>query len=147
MAQVRAPFPHRRGAGGFSLIEVMVALLVLSIGLLGLAALQLTALRGAHSAYQHTLASIMAMDAGERLWLSLAQADMTPAAVHTDWVTHWGTSTPSTAAPLPALDASTLTCHGPHCTITVRWAEQRFGADESFPGFEYHITLPTGGGS
>ena len=53
---------------GFTLIEALVALLVLSIGLLGAAALQLKALQGAQSGYQRAVASLAAQDAVERLW-------------------------------------------------------------------------------
>ena len=41
---------------GFSLIEVLVALFVLSIGLLGLAALQTTGLKFSHQSYERTQA-------------------------------------------------------------------------------------------
>lgn len=53
---------------GFTLIEALVALLVLSIGLLGAAAMQLKALEGAQSGYQRAVASLAAQDAVERLW-------------------------------------------------------------------------------
>ena len=44
---VRSPL-HVRFAGGFTLIEVLVALLVLAIGILGASATQLAALRSGH---------------------------------------------------------------------------------------------------
>ncbi len=48
-----------------------MALLVLSIGLLAVAGMQLKALQGAHVAYQRSLASVIAIDAQERLWAKL----------------------------------------------------------------------------
>jgi prepilin-type N-terminal cleavage/methylation domain-containing protein len=53
---------------GFSLIEVLVALLVVSIGLVGLAALHLTSLKSAHSSYYRSIASALTLDLEERLW-------------------------------------------------------------------------------
>lgn len=53
--------------GGFSLIEVLVALFVLSIGLLGLAALQTTGLKFNHQSYQRTQAVIQAYDIIDRM--------------------------------------------------------------------------------
>lgn len=53
--------------GGFTLIEVMVALLVLSIGLLGLAALQTAALRDGQRAELRTRAVQAASDMVERM--------------------------------------------------------------------------------
>ncbi len=58
---------HQRSEGGFSLIEVLVALVVFSIGLLALSGLQFTALRGNHDAYVSTIASLQVMDAADRL--------------------------------------------------------------------------------
>lgn len=52
---------------GFSLIEVLVALLVLSIGLLGLAALQTTGLKFNHQSYERTQAVMQAYDIIDRM--------------------------------------------------------------------------------
>jgi len=52
---------------GFSLIEVLVALLVLSIGLLGIASMQLVALRSTRSAYLNSVATIQVNAMLERL--------------------------------------------------------------------------------
>ncbi len=52
---------------GFSLIEVLVSLLVLSIGLLGLAALQTTGLRFNSQSYQRTQAVLNAYDIIDRI--------------------------------------------------------------------------------
>ena len=52
---------------GFSLIEVLVALLVLAIGLLGLAALQTTGLKFNHQSYERTQAVLQAYDIIDRM--------------------------------------------------------------------------------
>ncbi|WP_245781471.1 type IV pilus modification protein PilV [Halomonas saccharevitans] len=57
---------------GFTLIEALVALLVLSIGMLGVAAMQLNALKSAHMGYQRSVVSLAAVDAQERVWGYLA---------------------------------------------------------------------------
>jgi type IV pilus assembly protein PilV len=63
-AHRRRQHTHDRG---FTLFEVMIALLVLSIGLLGLAALQLRALRTGQAADMHTRAGQVAADMLERM--------------------------------------------------------------------------------
>lgn len=63
---------HATSYGGFTLIEVLVALLVLSIGLVGLAALQLTALQRAQSSFYVSVATAAALDFEERVWIKLA---------------------------------------------------------------------------
>lgn len=75
-------YPHRRtlllGAWrqtGASLFEVMVAVLVLAIGILGAAALQISALRYNTSAGHSTQASLIASDALERMRANAAELD------------------------------------------------------------------------
>jgi len=52
--------PMARQAGGFTLLEVLVSLIILSIGLLGLALLQADSLKSSFSADQRTVASNLA---------------------------------------------------------------------------------------
>jgi type IV pilus assembly protein PilV len=52
---------------GFTLIEVLIAMLVLAIGLLGLAGLQATSLRNTQSAYNRSLATELAYDLADRM--------------------------------------------------------------------------------
>jgi len=70
---VRQGAPGRRSAG-FSLIEVMIALLVTSVGLLGLAALQLVSLKQNHGAYLRSQATLLAHDIVERMRANRQQA-------------------------------------------------------------------------
>lgn len=54
--------PMARRLRGFSMIEVLVAVLVMSVGLLGMAALMTTSLRNGQSANQRTQATNLAYD-------------------------------------------------------------------------------------
>lgn len=54
-------------SAGFSLVEVLVALLVLSIGLLGLAALQVTGMKFNHQSYQRTQATMLTYEIADRM--------------------------------------------------------------------------------
>jgi len=54
-------------AGGFTLLEVLVALLVLAIGLLGLAALQTMSFKFNHQSYERTQATFLAYDILDRM--------------------------------------------------------------------------------
>lgn len=59
---------HRlRKQHGFSMIEVLVTVLILAIGLLGLAGLQSTSLRSNHSAMLRSQATVLAYDIADRL--------------------------------------------------------------------------------
>ena len=56
-----------QGKGGFSLLEVMIALVILAVGLLGLAALQITAIRGNAFSSEMTMAALFAQQKLEEL--------------------------------------------------------------------------------
>ena len=52
---------------GFTLIEVLIAMLVLAVGLLGLAGLQATSLKNNQSAYNRSQATQLAYDLADRM--------------------------------------------------------------------------------
>ncbi|AUM00879.1 type IV pilus modification protein PilV [Zoogloeaceae bacteirum Par-f-2] len=54
-----APSRLRRVETGFSLLEVLIAVLVLAVGLLGMAALQINALKNNQSSFQRTQAVML----------------------------------------------------------------------------------------
>lgn len=66
--------PHR--SQGFTLIEVLVAILVLSLGLLGFAALQTAGLRSNHSAYLRSQATLLAYTIIDRMRTNQTAAKM-----------------------------------------------------------------------
>ena len=53
--------------GGFTLLEVMVAIVILSFGMLGVAGLMITGLQFTHSAQQRTIATQLAYDMIDRM--------------------------------------------------------------------------------
>jgi len=134
---------------GFSLIEALIALLVLSIGMLGAAAMQLNALQGAHMAYQRSIATLAAQDAQERLWaqvrrdgndqlvcpndLNLLNFDL-----EAEWQDAWGE-----LRFLPGFAGkSTIRPRSGNCVfdITAGWDEGR--VEEGQEAFTYRVRLP-----
>ena len=67
--------PGRRAARGVSLIEVLVALVILSVGVLALSRLQATQLRANTGAYLRTQAAIQAYDMADRMRANQAGVD------------------------------------------------------------------------
>lgn len=62
---------HTLGQRGFTLLEILVAMVVLSIGLLGLAGLQAVSLRNNQIAYYRSIASQQAYDMADRMRANL----------------------------------------------------------------------------
>jgi type IV pilus assembly protein PilV len=58
---------HRRLAGGFTLVEILVTILVISIGLLGVAGLHSFSLRNNYDALMRSHASALAADIADRM--------------------------------------------------------------------------------
>lgn len=57
----------KSGQSGFSLIEVLIAVIILSIGLLGLASLQLAGTKNNQDAYYRSQATMLANDIADRM--------------------------------------------------------------------------------
>jgi len=137
---------------GFSLVEVLVAVLVLTSGLLGLAALQVTGLKATGSAQLSTLASLAAYDAIDRLRadpLSVPKsgaklavpANRCDASVgQSTAINLWqegacafGLAQSSAQANALLIDCGATKCGTDNCEVTVYWDDSRVGAgDRSF---------------
>lgn len=122
----------RHSSQGFTLLEALIAVLVLSLGLLGVAAMQLKAMQSAHVAYQRSVATLAAQDAVERLWVALGKSggECPPASGINgiddmdDWGTVWGVY-------LGGLDtASPVVANGCEYTVTVAWDDARFDGED-----------------
>lgn len=135
---------------GFSLIEALVALLVLSIGLIGVAAMQLKALQSANAGYQRSVASVAAVDAQERLWAQLAASfeagqtceDIDTSAVQAEWREHWfqGDDATPLRGSSPSQSSIKKETSSDGCRLRVRVAVG--GSDENSETFDYTFSLP-----
>ncbi len=69
------PFKYKTNSqSGVTLIEVLITLVIVSVGILGLASLQLRAMQFVHSAYIHTQVQILAYDIMDRMRSNRVQA-------------------------------------------------------------------------
>jgi type IV pilus assembly protein PilV len=91
--------PNRNRVQGFTLAEVLIALLVMSIGLLGFAALQTLNIRNNHSAYMRTQATLLAYDMIDRMRANVAAANAG------NYLTTYGT------APAGTVNCETASCN------------------------------------
>lgn len=61
------PSPVKSRTDGFSLLEVIIAMAILAVGILGLSKMQIAAIKGNHSAMELTTAGTLATDEIEAL--------------------------------------------------------------------------------
>ena len=131
-------FLTRTGQSGFSLVEVMVTLLVLSIGLLGVAALQVTSLQSSSTSLHRSMAVIQANDLVERLWANVCDVadETTRRDIEDEWnLVHAG-SIPGRDVPDPLFDNDTHIY-----TIDIGWNEERVGG--GLQNFVFVTRFPT----
>lgn len=122
---------------GSSLIEILVSVLVLSIGLLGVATLQAVGVKNNTNAYLRTQSNVFASDILDRMRVnrtvalagsyavavgasSIASGNVIANSDISSWKSSMGSA-------LPAGDGSVDSCPGGVCTVTVQW---RDGDDE-----------------
>lgn len=136
------PLSHDRRLGdsrqaGVSLLEVLVAILVLSLGLLGLGSLQATSLRMNYSAYMRSHAAQAALDMADRMRanrqaalagaynISIGASAPDTSTLPKSEVNEWLTSE---LAALPAGDGSIAVNNATQsAVIIVEWDDRRAG--------------------
>lgn len=141
---------------GFTLIEVLVAVLILSIGLLGLAGLMASSIRNNQSAYQRTQATWLAYDIVDRMRANRAAALAgnyntamgAPAAcaanpvlagtMAAQDVTDWKNQL---ACALPTGDGAVAVQANRTVTVTVRWNDSRGTSGSAAQNFQVETRL------
>lgn len=145
---------------GFTLIEVLIAVIILAMGLLGFAALQAVSLRNSQSTYYRSLATHFAYDMADRIRANTGAANqylsafMTPSAANPqgDCTSVAGCSPANMAendlaewnqslSALPMADGSITVATGIY-SITINWDDNRDGArDANDPNFTMSFGL------
>lgn len=129
---------------GFTLIEVLVTLVVISIGMLSIAQLQVRSLQHSHSSLQRTVAVVQANDLLERMWSGYCDTreggspavPAFPDGIFRDWLTD------ASGNPLlPGLGENTeivfdSNSSNPEFRLIMRWEDSR-SRDNTAPTFEY----------
>ncbi|MCQ8105220.1 type IV pilus modification protein PilV [Methylomonas sp. SURF-2] len=145
---------------GFTLIEVLVAVVILALGLLGLAGMQATGLRNNQDAFNRSQATQLAYDLADRIRANAravdTYTDIGDAPTAADEKADCLTSTGCTRAEMAENDlfewnrdlttilpsgAGTLTANGNIYTITITWDDDHDGNDDNNPSFQTSFRL------
>ena len=130
-----------RSATGASLLEVLIAVLVLAVGLLGVAALQAGALRNNQSSYERSEAVIQTY-----AMFDILRANRDAALAGSYNLTKWSCTKPAAGtrvqnerrawvetlqSNLGASACATITCAANNCVVGVRWDDSRGTGDHT----------------
>lgn len=110
---------------GSSLLEVLIAVVILAFGLLGLAGLQATSVKSSHSAYQRSQATLLAYDIVDRMRAARAAAiagRFDDGSAHADRST-WDATLVRTLG--PGANGSVVRAANNRVTVTIRWDDNR----------------------
>jgi type IV pilus assembly protein PilV len=126
---------------GATLLEVLIAVLVLAVGLLGVAALQAGALRNSESSFERSQATILSYSLLDAMRADLGNARAgayntggfmcaapTTASLRDVQLADWLGALRSTTGGLGAAACGSVNCQGTTCTIVVRWDDSRGSA-------------------
>jgi type IV pilus assembly protein PilV len=127
------------GQRGFNLVEVLIAVLVLSAGMLGLAGLQVAGMKSGYSAYLRSQAAFAAYDLLERMRANpsdfAGRVLKYESETDVDGFEDWKDLLDSIGLPSPTLEAlesrafvdctGENACGAGNCEVVVRWDDSR----------------------
>ena len=134
---------------GFTLLEILIALLITSVGLLGIAGLVVHSMRASFESGIQTTAALLAVDVHERAWLASHLASTTACNSDGSWI--------DLAQFSPDVDLLELGINAafpdaeddsfPECELTISWnptASGVVGGMATFGGMYTHtFTIPS----
>jgi len=145
MMMIHPPAFTRRRQIGVSLIEVLVAILIFSFGIVGLMGLQARALQYSTSAEDTSRAALLANEMGTIMVVSrtVDPTALIPAGAYSAWQVRVADTA---NGGLPS-GVGTVAYSGNTATITIQWQPQTNAGSSinTTSQFVTHVTIPPGG--
>ena len=129
---------------GFTLFEVLVAMFITGVALLGLAQMEVYILKSSQSSLNYTVASIRANSFVDHIWMDLCHAQSVTSAstytqIRSDWINELSAAGMTSEANSPASTASQ------NMSVTVNWSDPRFIDDDDNNSLTLQTTFPDSG--
>lgn len=135
---MRMQIDRRRYTGGISLIEVLIAALILSFGITSIGMMMLATMRNTRSAQYYSRAIMLANDISERMQANVDAAD--------DYVVGFGTF-PGSASCIPSIGLpKPLPCSPAELAVSdiAEWKARIAGTSAGLPGGDGQIVKGAG---
>lgn len=133
---MRNVLPQRRPRRGLSMLEVLVSTVLVSVGLIGVVALQARAVQLSVSAEDQLRASLLANELATQMWTSRSVNLPTAA------TTAWAARVADTTGPGLPNGVGTVAVAGNTARITVAWRPVNAPATAASNRFVTDVTLP-----
>ncbi len=148
MVETKKGSHMKRHQSGVALLEVVITALIMAVGLLGMAAMQLRSVQFNQAAYLRSQASFLAGDMAERMRLDRPNArdgrydvayegQKQGDSLADSEVNDWKTLLSNT---LPAGDGA-IDCDDNVCRVSIRWKESASRDDNAWVEFFYDTRL------
>ncbi|WP_354623901.1 prepilin-type N-terminal cleavage/methylation domain-containing protein [Psychromonas sp. MME2] len=129
---------------GFTLFEVLVAMFITGVALLGLAQLEVYILKSSQSSFNYTVASIRANSFVDAVWMDLCNAqDVTSASTYTQIRSNWVNDL--SAAGMTTDENSPPASITQDISVTVKWSDPRFIDEDENNTLTLETTFPDSG--
>lgn len=143
------PDPFCRSLQGFTLIEVLISVIVLSVGLLGLAALQASALRNNQSSLERSLAVVESYSIVDAMRVDRTNAingafnlgleeEPSGTTFSAEELIKWRGRL---VEALGADATGSVACNGAACTVIVQWNDERGTGGETEQQIQTQVQL------
>lgn len=129
---------------GISLLEVLIALLILGLAVVPLVFAQLQALKQTQSSYMRTVATLQVLDYVEQRWAEPCASATRLTQLEAAWQQAHQNTLPLPEAPLPALRVEPGTAANDFVTtLTRNWSDERL--KNSAQSYQFQLKFPSCG--
>jgi prepilin-type N-terminal cleavage/methylation domain-containing protein len=126
---------------GFTLIEAMISLFILSFALLGLAATQINSMQSTNSSYKLTIANIASKDAFSLMQREFKEngiaCSQLPSVIESDWLNRWRGVIPNISG---AISENTSVSDDCLIVVEMEWNDPRMEGGIRYMDYRFIIS-------